>query len=313
MLNKTKKIVFKNNPFAKKGRWLKANLHTHTTNSDGILSPRDAILKYAQHGYQVLAITDHNRCTIPDASDTGGLLLIPAAEYHPLNSINLLSKKHHFVCLNVKKEIENIQSIHAQDLIDEILAQNGMVIAGHPYWLKQNIYDLASLRGISAIEVYNTTCGRVGRELSDQIWDDYCCRVKPVYGIADDDCHFKSPEEFAGGWIWIKAEESSLETVMSAIKNGEFYSSTGPLINDISLCLSEPDHNNWQGIQVTAECSPARSVCFIAPYGGAQVFAEAEKTIEKASAVLNPKNPFLRVEIRGHDGKTAWSNPIEIV
>ena len=38
---------------------LKAGFHTHTTNSDGRLSPDEAIALYGANGYDILALTDH--------------------------------------------------------------------------------------------------------------------------------------------------------------------------------------------------------------------------------------------------------------
>ncbi|NQU43618.1 hypothetical protein HQ520_10050 [bacterium] len=43
----------------------KANLHTHTTESDGKLEPAKVIDLYSALGYRALAITDHNRSTWP--------------------------------------------------------------------------------------------------------------------------------------------------------------------------------------------------------------------------------------------------------
>ncbi len=43
----------------------KANLHTHTTISDGSLSPQSMVELYDKYGYKILAISDHNRVTYP--------------------------------------------------------------------------------------------------------------------------------------------------------------------------------------------------------------------------------------------------------
>lgn len=43
----------------------KANLHTHTTQSDGHLTPTAVIDEYRSRGYSILALTDHNLCTWP--------------------------------------------------------------------------------------------------------------------------------------------------------------------------------------------------------------------------------------------------------
>lgn len=57
------------NPYAtvdwEKDLQVKANLHTHTTRSDGSLSPQSMVDLYHEHGYRILSITDHNTVTYP--------------------------------------------------------------------------------------------------------------------------------------------------------------------------------------------------------------------------------------------------------
>ena len=40
-------------------KWFKGNLHTHTTESDGKLSPEECYALYKSKGYDFLARTDH--------------------------------------------------------------------------------------------------------------------------------------------------------------------------------------------------------------------------------------------------------------
>ena len=51
-----------NNPYAganwSTDTWAKANVHTHTTNSDGKMSPADVVNAYRDRGYKILSITD---------------------------------------------------------------------------------------------------------------------------------------------------------------------------------------------------------------------------------------------------------------
>ena len=66
------------NPFATDGVWLKAALHSHTTESDGELAPSAHAAHYEWAGFDVLAITDHWKITrVPS---TEHLLLVPGAE-----------------------------------------------------------------------------------------------------------------------------------------------------------------------------------------------------------------------------------------
>src|SRR5215203_140780 len=58
--------------------WLKGNLHTHTLESDGDSTPADVVRWYAEHGYDFLAITDHDKIT--RVEDSRGLVLILAEE-----------------------------------------------------------------------------------------------------------------------------------------------------------------------------------------------------------------------------------------
>ena len=67
------------------GVWLRCQLHAHTTESDGWLSPAMLRRYHATAGYDVLAITDHDGLTEippPHASFGGddGLLVLPGTE-----------------------------------------------------------------------------------------------------------------------------------------------------------------------------------------------------------------------------------------
>ena len=46
-----------NNPFRHKGLWFKGNLHSHTTVSDGKLTPKQLVYLYKNRGYSFLALT----------------------------------------------------------------------------------------------------------------------------------------------------------------------------------------------------------------------------------------------------------------
>ena len=46
-------------PFDQPGRFYKGNLHTHSTRSDGTLSPGAVLAAYRERGYDFLSLTDH--------------------------------------------------------------------------------------------------------------------------------------------------------------------------------------------------------------------------------------------------------------
>lgn len=63
---------------------MKADLHVHTTASDGTLTPAQLVARAASHGVDVLAIADHDSVeglsAGQRAADAAGILLVPAVE-----------------------------------------------------------------------------------------------------------------------------------------------------------------------------------------------------------------------------------------
>src|ERR1051326_2820062 len=61
--------------------WLRGNLHTHTTRSDGALTPEEVLATYENLGYDFLAISDHDLLIPPAAFQARTkMTLIPADE-----------------------------------------------------------------------------------------------------------------------------------------------------------------------------------------------------------------------------------------
>ena len=71
------------NPYDSIGRrWLKGQLHPHTTNSDGKDHAHEVARNYERRGYDFIVITDHR--VVPSAADLaygGPMLVIPGSEY----------------------------------------------------------------------------------------------------------------------------------------------------------------------------------------------------------------------------------------
>ena len=49
--------------FSETGSWYKGNLHSHTTNSDGRLTPEQSAAYYREHGYSFLCFSEHDYYT----------------------------------------------------------------------------------------------------------------------------------------------------------------------------------------------------------------------------------------------------------
>ena len=64
-----------------KGKFYKANLHSHSTVSDGALTPDELKNRYKAKGYSVLAFTDHELIVDHSELDDTDFLTITGMEY----------------------------------------------------------------------------------------------------------------------------------------------------------------------------------------------------------------------------------------
>jgi hypothetical protein len=285
-------------PFASAGRWYRANLHAHTTNSDGDLSPADCAEYYRDAGYDILALTDH--WCVSEAADRPGLLIMPGVELdggRPEQGGN-----YHIVGLNVRTrgKMTRPQDATARRLVDMIRDDLGEAFIAHPYWSGLMASDMANLEGCFAVEVYNTGCDlEILRGYSSVHWDDLLTLGHSFGAVAVDDGHHHRVDHGLA-WTMIRAEELSVEAVMEALRHGRYYASTGPQILDLRVTDGH----------LRVATSPVASIALVsAPTQGGRVFAPEGETLTEAEFPLPPAR-YCRVEAMDANGKTAWSNPV---
>lgn len=293
------------NPFKQQGTFFKGNLHTHTTESDGLVSVNEAISIYESKGYDFLALTDHWKVTRPRI-DTN-LLLITGEEMDYRLPYAML----HMVALNLQEEIpcpkDFGRKVGPHDLMEIVKAQRGKLLLAHPYWSGLSVIDMLSvIDACIGIEVFNTTCQLgIGKGYSMSYWDNLLVRGKRIFGFATDDSHWHHndhrPLGAGSAWIMVKCEELSLQGIMNAICSGFFYSSCGPVIQDVTI-----EQNN-----IHVQTSPVRSISFIAPTPRGEVFSAVNKhNLTSARYIIRGEEKYVRIQCIDEVGKMAWTNPI---
>ena len=284
------------NPFVCPGKWYRANLHAHTTNSDGNLSPEQCVEFYRGAGYQVLAITDHDHVTSVEAPP--GMLLLSGVEWGGGKSRQ--GTHYHVVGLDVRTrgKMPPPKGVGAQELVNALRADGGEAFIAHPYWSGLMAEDVAPIQGCFAVEVYNTGCDlEILRGFSQVHWDDLLSLGCEFGAVAVDDGH-GHPRDHGLGWTMIRAEKLNAEAVMASLLTGRYYSSTGPEILDISVAEK----------RMNVRTSPVSSIALVsAPEHGARRFVAAGKTITEAEFGL-PEARYWRIEAWDAGGKVAWSN-----
>jgi len=229
-------------------RWFKGNTHSHTTNSDGDSSPEVVARWYKAHGYAFLVLSDHNVFTDPAtlASLTdSSYLLLPGEEV----TTSFQKAAVHVNALAVTRAIaaprDSTLLGTVQKSIDAIRAENAIPHINHPNFLwSVDTATLFRMRNDKLLEIFNGhpivhNLGGGDWPGMEEAWDALLTRGRPLYGIAVDDAHHFQGEFAAEranpgrGWVVVKARSLATRPIVEALEAGQFYASTGPILEDV--------------------------------------------------------------------------------
>ncbi|MEO8423659.1 MAG: CehA/McbA family metallohydrolase [Actinomycetota bacterium] len=310
------------------GAWLKAALHTHTSDSDGELRPAAVAAHYEWAGFDVLAITDH--WTLTSVPSTERLLVITGAEL----AVDPLGKGRYTEILAIGidalpedpggdraywERIDNYDFRTFPDLTTAaafITGQGGAAFVAHPYWSGLTPEVILDAEGLTGLELFNASAEREnGRGNSSYIWDLALEAGLPLSAIATDDSHYPL-FDIGDAWTMVRAADRSRDAVLDALRDGRSYASNGPVLHDVRR----------DGDRIEVRCSPCRSVGLQTRYQeGWAVRAdhrgrqEGARVLERDDAGLVVRAefrpdiealPFVRVVATDAGGRTAWTNPV---
>lgn len=295
-----------NNPFEAEGGWFKGNLHTHSTQSDGSRTCRQLAELYKTAGYDFLSITDHGVLADVEHLKDRELLLIPGEEISV--GASEIGTFFHIVGININSQIP-LSDFHRetrpQKAIDMINELGGVAIIAHPYWSGLTHNDLRNLRNYAGVEIYNTTCD-IMRNLgysASHVDGLLAVGHRPLI-FATDDHHGEDrelrPLDALKAWIMVRARGRDIDDIMSSIRRGLFYSSTGPEIKKIEV---EKD-------EITVETSPVKSISFVSTPALGDKFIAEDEPLSAITRSGRDGERYVRIEATDYEGRSAWSNPI---
>ncbi|MEL6688888.1 MAG: PHP domain-containing protein [Pseudomonadota bacterium] len=299
--------------FTAPGRFWRGNLHTHSNLSDGVLSPEEVCKRYADEGYDFLALTDHfiGLYDYPIARterfQTESFTTLLGAELHSGAMEN--GDLWHIVAVGLPADFAHGNAPHfmpvedmesGPDIARRARDAGAFVIVAHPEWGGLSLEDARSIDAAHAVEIYNHSCEvEADRGRGHWHFDRLTEEGRKLSLCATDDAHFR-PGDYFGGWQMVKAEENSPEALLAALKAGHSYASCGPVIEDV----------RWTKSVVDVRCSPAKAV-IVQGYGWRVDYVHLDGETEVRIPLLNTADsPWVRLTVVGADGTRAWTNPV---
>lgn len=200
---------------------------------------------------------------------------------------------------------ENKQALLApQAAIDTIRSLGGRAILAHPAWSLNDVTTIASLKDISAAEVYNSASvfpANGDRGDSSNILDVASAHGYALPMVASDDSHWYSFECCTSA-TWFNVAEASREGILEAMDAGRFFASRGPRFTQI----------HWDGKTLQVECTPVEKIIFYSnlPWVDGRAIGGANQV--QAIYRTKPHEEFIRCQIVDAQGNSAWMSPIRI-
>ncbi|MBL8982780.1 MAG: CehA/McbA family metallohydrolase [Gemmatimonadetes bacterium] len=298
-------------------RWYKGNTHTHTLNSDGDSHPDDVVKWYRAHGYQFVALTDHNVLTTVDGLNAvhgldNEFLVVRGEEVtdrfgdRPLH-INALEPTRLVPPQGGASAVEAVQ----RD-VDAIRAANGVPSINHPnFGWALSADELAQVRNNRLFEIFNghpmvNNVGGGGKPSLEEMWDAILSRGILLYGLAVDDAHhFKRHDDRTAsrpgkGWIYVRADTLSSRALLAAMERGEFYSSTGVELSEVVATTTEVT------VAVKATTFSKYRIQFIGR--GGRVLQETAEP--RATYRVRGDEGYVRARVLESNGDMAWTQPV---
>ncbi|MBQ1269617.1 MAG: PHP domain-containing protein [Clostridia bacterium] len=326
----------------KEGKFYKANLHMHTTISDGRMTLEETKEEYQKRGYSIVAFTDHEillphedltdenflaitsveyACNKPtpvnDFSDVTAVHINiyspePGRTYSPIFSENRFWIEHTKQYVTDEMRKSDYKMLYGVDKINHMIRlaneQGFLVSYNHPVWSLQNYPDYAGLNGVWGVEVHNHGCAIAGYPDTVVPFDDLLRQGKRVVPLATDDAH--SMKDCFGGFNMIKAQELTYDAIFDAMKKGDLYASTGPEIYDLYV----------EDGEIHVSCSPAAEIMLTTDrrYAGVKKATDGPLTEavfgikgffyqnEEITAKTDHK-PYVRITVKDMAGNCAYT------
>lgn len=274
--------------------WYRGNTHTHATFSDenDTNDVPEIASWYLDAGYNFLGLSEHNDHLKAKKIFSHDELSQPPS-FLMINGLELSNSRHH-LAFGIKNYIGD--EISLQDGVSKTLAAGGIPILNHPQSKVVKAADFIATKGLNHMEILNG--GRTDQtQASEILWDSILSAPdgRIVYAVAADDNHY-SKENVGRGWIMVKSPTLTSEDILENFRKGNYYATNGVFLKDYTADTKNITVNSFNGDTIE----------FIGKYG------TVLKTVpgKNGEYKISGDELYVRVRVKGTDGKYAWTQPL---
>jgi hypothetical protein len=294
--------------FAAAGRWHRGNLHAHSDRSDGVAPPEEVARAYREAGYDFLVLTDHFEArwdwAVTDTASyrADGFTTILGAE---LSSADWDDEAVFWVnAIGLPGDFAppGPGEAHA-DAIRRAAQAGAYVVLLHPGLTNLLDFDALPAGDLHAVETFNVNAALAWPDQAEGRYaaDALLARGHRLHVTVGDDAHWHDLRDRFRAWVMVRAERGEPEALLAALKAGAYYSTEGPVIEDVEA----------DGDTVRVACGPVRAIALTGIHGWRSDVAEGDPVLTEASLDLAKlKSPYWRLTITAPDGTRAWTNPV---
>ena len=326
------------------GTFYKANLHSHSTMSDGKMTPEQMKEEYQKRGYSVIAYTDHNvMVPHPELTDDNFVALTGTEydfdneseenPYHviPVCHICMIALDPDNVvqpCFTHTRYYDHIVELndprytvtydrsepfwsrkYTPECINSIMKharEKGFFVTyNHPTWSLEGYEIYGKYEGMNAMEICNYGCVTEGYdEYNGMEYDELLRQGKKIFCISTDDNHNHYPLDGP------RCDSFGGFTMIKADKL-EYKSIADALVKGNFYASRGPEiHSLYvEDNKLHIKTSDAAKIVFTTGLRhGFCAYPTAGETINEAEFELRPDDIYVRVSVFDKSGKTADTN-----
>src|SRR5687768_455053 len=285
--------------------WFRGNTHTHTAESDGDSTPAEVAKWYADHGYDFLVITDHDKITRIESEE---ILLIPGEEVtdrlpkKPLH-VNAIDPAGPITPMGGRTPVEVMQRN-----VTEIVKSGGIAQINHPnFGWAFGAKELMQIENATLLEIASghPYVNMQGPPSVETMWDEVLTKGKRIWAVAvDDSHHLKRPWDTdvalpGKAWIMVRADKRTRADILEAIIRGDFYASTGVELEDYTVGAKS----------MTVKVKEKNLARYVIQFIGANGRILQESPGLTAVYKITGKQPYVRARVIDSNGRIAWCQP----